>query len=83
MSTSSPDAVNEEEAVLRDLIAKWVQAVRNEDLGGIRAHHDPDILMFDVPPPFLSLHGKLADVLPLASPAHRVRYRRSRNHGEQ
>jgi ketosteroid isomerase-like protein len=28
--------------------------VREEDLAGIRANHDPDILMFDVPPPFLS-----------------------------
>jgi hypothetical protein len=30
------------------------EAVRDEDLAGIRADHDPEILMFDVPPPFLS-----------------------------
>src|ERR1700679_2585231 len=41
-------------AELRDLIARWSKAVRDQNLAGIRAHHDPDILMFDVPPPFLS-----------------------------
>lgn len=43
-----------DEAELRALIARWSQAVRNKDMSGIRADHDPDILMFDVPPPFLS-----------------------------
>src|SRR5580704_12366988 len=42
------------EAEIRDLITRWSQAVQNEDLAGIRADHDTDILMFDVPPPFLS-----------------------------
>jgi ketosteroid isomerase-like protein len=31
-----------------------VKAVRDQDLAGIRADHDVDVLMFDVPPPFLS-----------------------------
>lgn len=39
---------------VRALIERWAEAVRREDLTGIRADHDPDILMFDVPPPFLS-----------------------------
>jgi ketosteroid isomerase-like protein len=43
-----------DEAALRELIAHWAKAVRDENLPGIRANHDPDILMFDVPPPFLS-----------------------------
>jgi uncharacterized protein (TIGR02246 family) len=43
-----------DELELRELIARWSKAVRDQDLAGIRAHHDPDILMFDVPPPFLS-----------------------------
>ena len=43
-----------DEAELRELIARWSKAVRDEDLAGIRADHDPEILMFDVPPPFLS-----------------------------
>lgn len=42
------------EAELRALIDRWSKAVREQDLAGIRADHDPDILMFDVPPPFLS-----------------------------
>ena len=33
------------------LVDSWV---RDENPTGIRAEHDPDILMFDVPPPFLS-----------------------------
>jgi uncharacterized protein (TIGR02246 family) len=43
-----------DELELRELIARWSKAVRDQDLAGIRANHDPDILMFDVPPPFLS-----------------------------
>jgi ketosteroid isomerase-like protein len=46
--------LSEDEAALRELIAQWAKAVRDENLPGIRANHDPDILMFDVPPPFLS-----------------------------
>ena len=33
---------------------RWAKAVRDEDRAAIRADHDPDMLMFDVPPPFLS-----------------------------
>jgi uncharacterized protein (TIGR02246 family) len=36
------------------LIARWCNAIREQDFAGIRAGHDPDILMFDVPPPFMS-----------------------------
>src|ERR1044071_5755445 len=43
-----------DEAALRELIGRWSEAVQREDMAGIRADHDPDILMFDVPPPFLS-----------------------------
>lgn len=39
---------------IQALIERWAQAVRKEDLAAIRADHDPDILMFDVPPPFMS-----------------------------
>ena len=46
--------LSEDEATLLELIAQWAKAVREENLAGIRANHDPDILMFDVPPPFLS-----------------------------
>jgi uncharacterized protein (TIGR02246 family) len=43
---------NEEQ--LRGLIDRWAKAVCDEDLDGIQANHDPDILMFDVPPPLAS-----------------------------
>jgi len=36
------------------LIERWAAAVRNEDRPAIGQDHDPDMLMFDVPPPFLS-----------------------------
>jgi uncharacterized protein (TIGR02246 family) len=42
------------DAEIRALIERWAKAVREEDRAGIRADHDPEILMFDVPPPFLS-----------------------------
>jgi ketosteroid isomerase-like protein len=50
----SMGGLNEDEKALRELISQWAKAVRDENLPGIRANHDPDILMFDVPPPFLS-----------------------------
>jgi uncharacterized protein (TIGR02246 family) len=43
-----------DEVEIRDLITRWSQAVCDENLAAIRADHDTDILMFDVPPPFLS-----------------------------
>ncbi|MES2222362.1 MAG: nuclear transport factor 2 family protein [Acidobacteriota bacterium] len=42
------------EVEIVDLFARWVAAVQAEDLSGIRGNHATDILMFDVPPPFLS-----------------------------
>jgi ketosteroid isomerase-like protein len=50
---TSPTAIDEAE--LRTVIDQWLKAIRDEDRVGIRANHDPSILMFDVPPPFLSL----------------------------
>jgi uncharacterized protein (TIGR02246 family) len=43
-----------DEAAIRALIGRWAKAVREENRAAIRADHDPAILMFDVPPPFLS-----------------------------
>ncbi|KJC50981.1 hypothetical protein UP09_02665 [Bradyrhizobium sp. LTSP885] len=42
------------ESQIRTLIEAWADAVRRQDLSAILAHHDPDIVMFDVPPPFQS-----------------------------
>jgi uncharacterized protein (TIGR02246 family) len=47
-------SVTADEAAVRALFDRWAQAVRDENLEGIRADHDPNMLMFDVPPPFVS-----------------------------
>ena len=54
MSTIDHNHAGNDEATLRELIARWSKAVRDQNMAGIRADHAPDILMFDVPPPFLS-----------------------------
>jgi uncharacterized protein (TIGR02246 family) len=43
-----------DETEIRALIDHWAAAVRAEDHTAIRAAHDANILMFDVPPPFSS-----------------------------
>jgi ketosteroid isomerase-like protein len=42
------------ESQIRALIEAWADAVRRHDLSGIFAHHEQDIVMFDVPPPLQS-----------------------------
>lgn len=54
MSFAEQKRLANDEAELHELIARWSKAVRDQNLEGIRADHDPEILMFDVPPPFLS-----------------------------
>jgi ketosteroid isomerase-like protein len=51
-SNKSQDVNNE--AQIRALIGRWAKAVREENRAVVRMDHDTDILMFDVPPPFLS-----------------------------
>ena len=41
-----------DEARIRDLVEGWARAVRSKDLPGVLRSHSPDMLMFDVPPPF-------------------------------
>jgi uncharacterized protein (TIGR02246 family) len=45
--------MNDEDQI-RALIERWAAAVRARDYDGILAHHAPDLLMFDVPPPIES-----------------------------
>jgi uncharacterized protein (TIGR02246 family) len=54
MSSVADPSVSNDEIEIRALIDRWAAAVRNEDRTGIRADHDADILMFDVPVPFIS-----------------------------
>ncbi|WP_407146624.1 nuclear transport factor 2 family protein [Bradyrhizobium sp. ORS 86] len=49
---TQPDKTAEIE--IRTLIDAWTDAVRRHDYAGVLAHHDQDIVMFDVPPPLQS-----------------------------
>ena len=42
------------ETDIRALIAAWADAARRHDMAGVLAHHDADIVMFDLPPPLQS-----------------------------
>jgi uncharacterized protein (TIGR02246 family) len=44
----------DDDRILRQIIADWSAAARLRDYEGVLAHHAPDMLMFDVPPPFQS-----------------------------
>jgi ketosteroid isomerase-like protein len=50
---NAPQAATAESRV-RAVIEAWALAVRAHDLTGILAHHERDIVMFDVPPPLQS-----------------------------
>ena len=42
------------QAQIRQLLEAWAAAVRRHDMPAILAFHDPDIVMFDLPPPLQS-----------------------------
>jgi uncharacterized protein (TIGR02246 family) len=46
-----PGHANTDESRIRVLLEAWAAAVRRHDLPAILAHHEPDMVMFDVPPP--------------------------------
>ena len=46
-----------DEQVIGNLITRWANAVHTEDLDTVLAEHDPDIVMFDVPPPYDGVRG--------------------------
>ena len=48
-------STRENEAEIRAIIENWAKAVRNKDTETILAHHSEDIVMYDVPKPFLSV----------------------------
>lgn len=53
-NTKSQRPASADEIAIRSLIERWAKAVRDENRAEIRAHHDADLLMFDVPPPLVS-----------------------------
>ena len=46
-----------DEQQIRTLIESWVTAVHTGDLDTVLADHSPDIVMFDVPPPYAGVRG--------------------------
>jgi ketosteroid isomerase-like protein len=46
-----PEHAHSEETRIEALLENWSDAVRRHDVPAILAHHDPDIVMFDLPPP--------------------------------
>ena len=46
-----------DEAAIRDLITHWIKAIQAQDLDGVLAEHDPEIVQFDVPPPYDGVRG--------------------------
>jgi uncharacterized protein (TIGR02246 family) len=40
-----------DETEIRTLLETWAEGVRRHDLSVILAHHEPDMVMFDLPPP--------------------------------
>jgi ketosteroid isomerase-like protein len=47
----SEDESNADEIRIKALLEAWADAVRRHDLSAIFAHHEPDMVMFDLPPP--------------------------------
>ena len=47
-------STSKDEMEIRALIDRWAKAVREENRAAIRADHDSEMLMFDVPPPLFS-----------------------------
>lgn len=46
-----PEQANADETRIKTLLEAWADAVRRHDVRAILAHHEPDMVMFDLPPP--------------------------------
>jgi uncharacterized protein (TIGR02246 family) len=49
--------MTEDESQIRALIENWARAVHTGDLETVLADHAPDLVMFDVPPPYDGIRG--------------------------
>ncbi|MFJ8989720.1 YybH family protein [Streptomyces sp. NPDC102279] len=49
--------MNQDEQQIRALIERWAAAVHEGDLDGVLTDHAPDIVMYDVPPPYDGVRG--------------------------
>lgn len=46
-----------DDQVIREVIERWLAAIRGGDLDGVLADHADDVVMFDVPPPYDGIRG--------------------------
>ena len=49
--------MTDHEREIRDLVRRWATAVHTGDMEGVLDGHAPDIVMFDVPPPYDGVRG--------------------------
>jgi ketosteroid isomerase-like protein len=49
--------MSEDESTIRILIEEWAEAAHTGDLMTVIAHHAPEIVMYDVPPPENGVRG--------------------------
>jgi uncharacterized protein (TIGR02246 family) len=49
--------MSDDEQQIRTLIERWAAAVHRGDMSGVLADHAADIVMFDVPPPYVGVRG--------------------------
>jgi uncharacterized protein (TIGR02246 family) len=49
--------MTQDEQAIRSLIEKWAVAAHAGDMETVLADHAPDIVMFDVPPPYQGVRG--------------------------
>jgi ketosteroid isomerase-like protein len=52
--------MDDDETTIRQIIERWAAAAHEGDLDAVLAHHHPDIVMFDVPPPEDGVRGLAA-----------------------
>lgn len=49
--------MSEDERTIRNIIEEWAEAAHTGDLMTVIAHHAPEIVMYDVPPPENGVRG--------------------------
>jgi len=52
--------MREDESTIRALIERWANAAHEGDLEAVLAHHDAELVMYDVPPPEDGVRGLAA-----------------------
>jgi ketosteroid isomerase-like protein len=51
IASAGAQMMDNDEIRIKGVLEAWADAVRRHDVAGILAHHEPDMRMFDLPPP--------------------------------